>query len=193
MKLKGTDGNYIPKSVLQQYIKISSATSARAEHPSADAEAPIGWKVLSGGAQVLYPFGEDGINIYGNLLTDSRNCGSAWHAASKDHVYYSPAMITAYVISINPNIPAFGTLDIMDKSGIIPTSPCVPSSFTINSDPGYCVVGVGAYTIYNGYGRMLVKLGMYTDNTGIVAQDKDHLYADSGYLGASLTEIKRLN
>jgi hypothetical protein len=192
MKLKDANGNYIPKSTVQQYVRVDKNTSGRASHPGIYATAPSGWEVISGGAQVWFPFGQDGINIYGNLLTQSRPSGGLqWYAASKDHIYPSPAMITAYAISMYPDIPNFGHMDIVIRGWAVSTSSNNAGNNQILKDSGYCSVGAGGYTVYNGYGRMLTFLGLYTNNAGSCVGDADHGYPDYGSLGLNLIEIKK--
>jgi vibriolysin len=74
---------------------IKTVTSPVMSHPRALACLDPGWILTGGGAL------DDWWPGPGNLLTASCPAsGSCWSAAGKDHVYESPAKITAYAIGI---------------------------------------------------------------------------------------------
>ncbi len=200
MKLKDSSGNFIAKSVIENKILYISSTSLYSEHPSATAYILPNYQLIGGGAKVMYPFGEDGINIYGNLLIESRPNDSlnGWYAVSKDHMLPSYAMITAYAICIDntSSIPNFGYLKIniqpeTTTSTVAGYKCSVDTSKSVQS--GYCLAGVGGYTRYYGNGRLLTKLYLFpgdwiTANGTIPsyyiaeANDSECGYQDSGTL-----------
>jgi hypothetical protein len=185
LKLKNSQGNYLPKDTVQQYVNINSVLSQTANHPGTDAYG-IYPGIIGGGAQVMNPF--DG---YGNLLVCSDEVGSgSWVATSKDHLVASPAQITAWCISIKTDIPTVGILEIRQKMNSIATSQYQPGVVYVYRDPGFVTVGAGAEIQYNGAGRLLTYVMVSCDDCSTSAQDKDHCVPDSGYLTASLYEMR---
>jgi hypothetical protein len=206
MRLKDSFGRFVPKSTILKYMMYVSATSGYAEHPSAVAYIPANYRLLSGGARVMYPFGEDGINIYGNLLTESQPINDSvrwtgWEAASKDHFIYSPAEITAYAICIRDDqpIPRFGYLSVCinyeNTASSIPNSESDYSSS--NSNPGYCLIAAGGYTKGTSYGRLLTTLRFLSDNHTVNIRERevrpldDWTHYDSGTYMVREIKIKK--
>ena len=72
---------------------IQQATGAVAQHPNAMVTLDAGWTLTGGGAL-------DNWEEPGNLLTATYPQGTSWIGAGKDHIEFSPASITAYVLGI---------------------------------------------------------------------------------------------
>jgi hypothetical protein len=203
MKVKASpNGAYMPRSLLQQYIRIFSVTSAYSPAPQATVDLSSNWDLLSGGAQVLYPFGEDGVNVCGNLLTRSVIKGNGWYAESRELGYASPARITVWAIAMTANdpsrpgtgyIPGWGHIQMTYRGGATTTSAYYPGQYVIYKDAGNCITGVGASTGSSGTGRFLTMAAVSTDNSYIIVRDKDHCYPAGGGLSAYLCEIVKID
>jgi hypothetical protein len=184
MKLKHRDGvkGYIPKEVVQSCVYYnSSPLSEYAQHPVASVSCPKNSLIIGGGARVWYPLGEDGINIWGNYLTESMAEGvtwggnedgvvgaGAWVARSKDHLIASPARIQAYVISIkydpsldNMNIPYFGDMNVKCMTASTNTQNSTPGKISsFGTDPrGDDLSVYGAGWVFSGVGGRTVWTG----------------------------------
>ncbi len=184
MKLKDKSGNFIPKSTVQKYIKIFSSTNYYAQHPTAETKIPSTYSLIGGGSRVEYPFGEDGINVYGNLLTASRpnDVLNGWLSASKDHSAYSPAMLTAYAIGYKKDeaIPNFGYI----YARVFPLRANVSKENThcqlaSECSFSYALIGVGGFTVYNSSGRLLNNLHLVANQYGMIGES-DLIYPDTG-------------
>jgi hypothetical protein len=181
---------YIPREIVQNYVRYDSAYSSLAQHPTARVECPGTWMIISGGAMVLNTFGDNGsgTNPYGNYLTASYwdgiggngglyDHGGAWVASSKDHIYASPAIIMAIAISIangpimNNAIPNFGDMRVIHinsaslnttatRPGRIDMSSGYSGTYWWPSTRTWCVTGAGALDQYNGMGRMLTGINV---------------------------------
>lgn len=193
MKLINNYGQVIDKRVVADYVIYMSNTSAIAQHPSETVYIPSNYQLIGGGARVDFPFGFFGINPYGNLLTESMPVANVngWRVSSKDHGYPSPTSITAFAIGIRSDIPIpdFGYLRIFIDCSPITNSTANTEAELISQDltgmyNGWCIVGVGGYTHYESYGRLLRSLFPYPNGAyskGIII-DKDCCYPDTGFL-----------
>jgi hypothetical protein len=231
MRLKNNfNTGYIPQATVQSCVGwVTSGVSDYASLPTARVQCPPGWLIIAGGARVVAPFGEDGINIYGNYLTESYAegvtwggdedgiaGGGAWVARSKDHIYPSPARIMAYAIVIkcqmnNATIPGFGDMNVKCVTGglVLQTTPntigLLVDMPVEGTDPngesilrfgtGWLISGVGALDQYNGWGRMLTRIGFQVGNTSsgfnaTTVSDQDYYYPDSGTLTSQYFAIK---
>jgi len=158
---------------LRNYIRLTSATSGVAAHPSATASLTgTGYTLIGGGAKVNW-------SGAGNFLTDSHPAGTdnAWYVESKDHITSAPASITAYAIGIMKNIPNFGTLDIgSDVATLVPQCLSVnEGSIAVTIPQGWVLTCPGGAAKYRQSGRMII--GMYP--TINFSNSKANLYTGS--------------
>jgi hypothetical protein len=187
MRLIDVGGTPIPASTIKSLMNITTVTSGFSGQPTATANIPSGYLMLSGGAQVnwLHP---------GNLLVKSMPLGLSWTAKAKDHLQVSSATITSSALSINPTIPGFGVLEGGSFIVTQKTNNGVQGNVNLNTASipggGYLLSGIGAESTYNGVGRML--FGLYpTSATTATVNDKDHSQVDSGRLFGVVFGIKK--
>jgi hypothetical protein len=171
MRLLDASGNPLSDSYVRSFMYLNQALSGLGEYPGRYVYCPSSYKILSGGAKINW-------SGAGNLLTVSKpfDTGVAWEVHGKDHVFVSPATIDAYVLSINPDIPAFGRLVTALK---IKSNYAISHSIEITdvAPDGYIVTGVGAAAAWVGQGRMLYSV--YPQSvTQAYAASKDHISDD---------------
>jgi hypothetical protein len=167
LKIKDSKGNYASRQLLEYNIQYVGYQSGYANHPSATAKVNSGYKLIGGGAQVLSPFGEDGVNKYGNLLTDNKMTDKldGWYAASKDQIYASPARIVAWAVCIRKKLEYLGSgfpssIDVKISKWITKSTSGTLGWMENGGElwSGYLLAGGGVSTKYNGYGRLLVAM-----------------------------------
>lgn len=173
IRLKDNNGNYIPASVLKQYLKIFTSTSSSASHPTTQVSVTSDYHLISGGAKVNWTGS-------GNLLTASYPSGSSWIAKGKDHMHLSPSTITSYAIGIKKTIPNFGSLGVVNSSNCSYTSGHADYSILNRNDPNNIALntGYGAKATYNSSGRMLTDISGWIKSAR--ADSKDHFIVDGG-------------
>ncbi|MCW3463869.1 hypothetical protein [Chitinophaga nivalis] len=176
LKLSG-----VTKDELKTYIQISSNTTGTAGHPNTYVSTNGGYTLIGGGAKVNW-------SGWGNLLTKSIPSGNSWLVGSKDHIESSPASITAYAIGIQPNIPNFGALEILQESASTYASGS-QGVVTVNIDNTWVVASAGAEAQYAGLGRLLV--GILPNVRSVTAISHDHLEFDGGTTYAYAVKIRK--
>lgn len=187
-----SSGTPLSESTVESYMNINKSISATAPHPSTDVTSPTGYTELSGGSKVNY-------TSYGSLLTQSGipmnlSIGQDAQASSKDQYYSDPSTIESYSLSIDPVISGFGTLEITRRyaSRSISSSGRATLITSVFPTGGWVLSGIGAYSEYTGYGRLLYE--MYPANaTDVFVSSKDHIVPDaSGHLYSIVFMIRKL-
>lgn len=158
---------------------IPGMESASSQHPEASVTVPPGYKVIGGGAQVIW-------EGFGNLLTASypTNNGMTWTVRSKDHDIQSAATITPYAIALYDPQDQWEVRIFQDQSAAS-SHPEV----TVRVDSGYVMTGGGAYSNYSGAGNLLTAMYPVSDNTW-GAESKDHMNPDPSVLTAYAIGIR---
>lgn len=162
-------------------VKLFSETSPLAAHPEVRVTVPAGYKIISGGAHVIY----DGP---GNMLTASYPAGtSAWVAQSKDHEQASPARLEAWAVALyDPN-------DEWEVSIVSETSsPASHPSVSVTLPASYTMTGGGAQVHWSGAGNLLTASYPQTSRTW-QARSKDHIKPDPATLTVYAIGIRPRN
>lgn len=162
---------------------IMDATSAPAPHPDATAMLPAGYVLVGGGARANW----EGT---GSLLWASRPAaGQGWYAAAKDHVYPSPATVTAFAIGVTRSFLAARGLTVVRFRA--DSYPVVPHpGVDCRAEDGPALVGGGAETHWQGAGSLLTaSVPVNASGTAAgpylwTARGKDHLVADPSTISA---------
>jgi hypothetical protein len=199
--IDNTGSYYIPVSDIISHFKVITSTSEfNNVNPSASTYAT--YCVISGGAQVLNPFGNWGQLLTKNYPAYKSPYYNTWFSGSKAHVYQDAKQIIGYSVNYDgQSIPNFGYLKAkIISTGIVKTQPSSRGSLTLAPTPGWVMTGVGGAT-YPDYGvpvteysgRLLTQLGIYNFPSGINAlvADTDFIYPDSTNLCLYVVEIAK--
>lgn len=130
-------------------IQLVSATSALAQHPTAQAAVGAGYTLTGGGAQVNF----EGA---GNYLTASYPSNdSTWSVASKDHLVSSPATITAYAIGVKWAAGRSASSALANQITSSTSDPLPHPQASVGAPSATVLVGGGARDTGGGAGNML--------------------------------------
>jgi hypothetical protein len=187
--------------------------TAVAEVNQTDCTIPDSDFAIVGGGADIYPLDS---SQPGALLTASYPLGAyntpysgmvdTWRAASKDHYYYYPHQLRAYVIGMRlagvSNLRSMTHIDETSSNnfGSSDVYKCAGRYFNNQATfPGDQMVGGGAYTTYTGAGELLVNSGPYFNDfvqggtQGCwAAWSKDHIVADpSGTIHPTVIAMPR--
>ena len=192
IKLYNQSGAALPTSSIIPHLVIDSVVSAVADHPAVSLYVPSGYELLSGGAFDNYGSG------YGNCLTrnDYNATEQYANAGGKDQKEADPAAITCYVLAYDGQpISGYtgtngtnGTIQVNYAAGYIAVSSDL-QGLTVFTTGNSAVAGLGGYSTYTGYGRLLYGVYAYSA-TASEFQSKDQDVTDiSGALQGSVTTI----
>jgi hypothetical protein len=188
LRLKKTDGSWMPRNELKQYVNYRVYEVGATNYPSGTCSVPLGARVVGGGARA-------NAQGHGQLLTASYPSSAvAWTASSKDHMVADPSTLSVYCIGIKPNIPGFGNLLIERVSAQTYTDVIgrgtASGTFSVSpkSVPG-CYGGVSEWALS---GRMLYRMGPADFNIGgYTASSKDHFHQEGGRTFAWGTQLRK--
>lgn len=193
LRLRDRSGRSIPPSELLRDVRLHSRTSDVRSHPKTEVPIPPQSFLLGGGARVNW-------TGTGNLLFKSTPTPYGWSASSKDHVYPSPASVTAYTIFVprRDRSPYFSRLEysVVEREG-----PPVQNGVGMARSevaPGWVLASVGG--LDGSYrespppyaGRLLFGIrpeGTYA--TQVSAYTKDHVVPQGGVTQVSFVQIRR--
>ena len=167
-----------------EVVIVESKPSAEVSHPRNSASSKKrGCKLIGGGARVDW-------KEPGNLLTGSYPEGNSWVVSSKDHLFDSPAKITAYAIYLYDPLDQWDVKCVTRKTA----EPSNRPEATARLPEGYQYTGGGA--LVEGAAEAGLLLTASKPNldgqkiTGWIARGKDHLKADRGHATAWAIGIK---
>jgi hypothetical protein len=161
--------------------EILTVTSEPGSHPDMRIVVPEGFKLLGGGAL-------DNWKGYGNLLTASfPESDNTWRGSGKDHSAADPASISAFALAV------YDPDDIWEvkifQSRPSPTSAHPEQEVAV--EPGYVMVGGGAWVDWAGEGNMLFASHPTPENKAAWhAQSKDHLKSSPAKITAYAVGLK---
>jgi hypothetical protein len=176
LKIQGVSAATL-RSVMQA---VKSSPSSLVSHPTNQVSVNTGYTLIGGGAKVDW-------TGYGNLLVDSYPSVNFWYVASKDHIWSSPARITAYAIGIQNYIPGFGYIDVFgNDTWYISTGCCLGSgNYYLSYFHPSVTACMGAHSYYNNPngGRMLTGMRpQYYLDTNVAGSSKDYSTPSGGSL-----------
>jgi hypothetical protein len=156
--------------------------------------ASVGWpmEVIGGGAEVRFTGA-------GAMLTGSQpDCTGppcrTWMAQSSDHITPDPHTLISYIISINPVIAGWGTMEFNYR---MVEGPEMTGHHSITRSPilSWPVVSVGGFTdAEGGPGRFLTRMShnlFVGDNQTVTVASKDHQQVSGGYTQLRTVQIRR--
>jgi hypothetical protein len=174
-------------------VKITSATSAVASHPTATATVAADYMLTGGGAMTSAAAAGQG-----NFLTASYPLGDVqWLAASKDHINANPSSIVAYAIGItamDSRLPPFTMCPAASASASHPSVTAPVSGTSV-------VLGGGGIDAWKGAGNMLVAsypactlqpggpVQHCSTPTGWTVAGQDYATADPSVISAYVIEL----
>lgn len=164
--------------------RIHAQTSASAAHPSATATLAPGFLLAGGGAQ------SSSAGAGQLLVQSSPSSTTSWYAESKDHIVSDLGSVTAFAIGI-PECPSGASRCLqaaIASAGPTNTGPGYGSTSQTGGLPTYARASVGARSLYNDAGRLLVSL--FPSSAGGVVLNKDHAIGDTGNLFIDLVAIR---
>ena len=172
---------YKRKAAREFAPEVLSVTSDVRNHPDARVVVPEGYKLLCGGAQ-------DNWKGAGNLLTASFPEGdNTWRASGKDHVEGDPANISAFALAV------YDPDDIWELK-IFPSRPSPATAHPEQEaavEPGYVMVGGGAWVDWAGEGNMLFASYPNPETkTSWHVQSKDHVKSSPAKITAYAVGLK---
>lgn len=189
----------VSSTELRNYIQVFSSTSGVRNHPTTSVTVPSDFDMLGGGAQINYGNGA------GNLLVSSYPSSSnTWTVQGKDHLFASPASITAYAIGIK-KIVDFAYCPVCTPKGLFNVSIVASPSSFVSSGRAVNSIGLpsssepyfpwfascpGTRTTYGGWGRMLQTSIIDDEFIRSFGSAKDLNRADSGFLTSYLIAIQ---
>lgn len=154
-------------------VKLVSATSASAQHPTAQVAVPTGYTLTGGGARVEY-------TGQGNYLTASYPSNdTTWAVASKDHLTAGPATITAYAIGVKWAESQAKRPVLANSISSAASDPLSHPHASVSAPSATLLVGGGARDAGTGLGNML-DASHPADSTTWQASGKDHDKASPG-------------
>ena len=126
----------------------------------------------------------------GNMLTTV----FPWSASSKEHMEPDAAHLTAYRMGIRKVIPGFaGELEgkIALQNNGLPRAGNVEALAVI--DAGYVPVGIGGTTSFEGFGRLLYRMGPFAESNLFIytAASKDHEVSDTGRTWVQVSLLRK--
>ncbi|WP_437754856.1 hypothetical protein [Sorangium sp. So ce1389] len=166
-------------------VRLIEATSVKSIAPSVSYTAPLGWKILGGGATVNW-------SGYGNLLYASYPASNrTWIASAKSHTRVDETTVTLRVaiaqLSDGSPIPDSDHVIVSSRT----TDPsATPGISVARPSSAWMMTGGGARVDWRGYGVLLT--GSYPDGaTRWRATAKAHTEADdSGRITSYLIALK---
>jgi MAC/Perforin domain len=172
---------YRRKAAKEFAPEILSMISDVRNHPDARVVVPEGYKLLCGGAL-------DNWKGAGHLLTASYpESDNTWRASGKDHNHSDPASISVFALAV------YDPDDIWEVK-IFPSRPSPKANSPEQEaavEPGYVMVGGGAWVDFTGDGNMLLASHPVAESkTTWHAQSKDHFNADPAKITAYAVGLK---
>jgi hypothetical protein len=175
---------YKRKAAREFAPEILNVTSDVRNHPDARVVVPEGYKLLSGGAL-------DNWKGAGNLLTASfPESDNTWRGSGKDHggdgAAPDPASISAFALAV------YDPDDIWEAR-IFQSRPSPATGWPeqeVAVEPGYVMVGGGAWVDWAGAGNMLFASHPTESKTAWHVQSKDHLKSGPARITAYAVGLK---
>ncbi|HVW30125.1 MAG TPA: hypothetical protein VHC69_32425 [Polyangiaceae bacterium] len=184
----------VSEATLRANMWCNHGTSPVSDIPYLTYNVPAGYNRIGGGTDVHYQGA--GLLLVMSVPSDGWNAGG-WTGEAKAQGIEDQGTIDVYAIGIRPTIPVFGALKFSYGLSTDPPPVCGPgycNAAVYNTDASYIVSSVGAWTDYNGNGRLLTVIDPVVNYGGLpipgaTAQSKDHIYSDTGQLLAEFVVI----
>jgi MAC/Perforin domain len=156
---------YRRKAAKEFAPEILNVTSDVRNHPDVRIVVPEGYKLLCGGAL-------DNWKGSGNLLTASfPESDNTWRGSGKDHVAGDPASISAFALTVYDPDDIWEARIFQSR----PSSAAAHPEQEVAVEPGYVMVGGGAWVDWTGEGNLLVASHPTESKTAWRVQSKDHV------------------
>jgi hypothetical protein len=162
-------------------VRVVSAKSSPAPHPTASVTVPDGYTMTGGGAEANWEH-------EGSLLTASFPHGTGtWEARSKDHLVAEVTTLTVFAIGIRPrNGAVFPASAVFSQRSGSENHPHATAEVPAN----YILVGGGALVDWKGSGNLLTA-SYPDDQGGWTVASKDHIAADPAVIVAYALGVLR--
>jgi hypothetical protein len=172
---------YRRKAAKEFKPEILDVTSDVRAHPDVRIVVPEGYKLLCGGAL-------DNWKGPGNLLTASfPESDNTWRGSGKDHVAGDPASISAFALAVYDPDDIWEARIFQSR----PSSAAAHPEQEVAVEPGYVMVGGGAWVDWTGEGNLLVASHPSPDSkTAWHAQSKDHVKSSPARITAYAIGLK---
>lgn len=188
LRLKKSDGSYVPFETLSSTIGIVSGVGSQSDVPTAFATADPGYTIIGGGGFIDFEPGP------GNVLVCSYPISSSqWRVQGKAQWTSSPACAYAYALTVPANwvVPGYGRMDAQMINGVPNYSNSWNAAFVARGSE--FVPGCLGAKLENGDpGQLLYGLVCpHTDDRSMYVYSKAHGKVSDAYLTAYAIQLRR--
>lgn len=159
---------------LRRFESAEAMTTTRVHHPTAEVTVPDGWKVLSGGAYVVYYGTGQILTKSFPVLSEGSSSPTGWSVESKDHQKPDLGQVQALAVGMyDPNDEYevhVATIDTKEAEAHPHATAFLPE--------GYTLVGGGVNVHWKGQGNLLTASRPTDDLNGWYGASKDHIASD---------------
>lgn len=159
---------------LRRFESAEAMATTRVNHPTAQVTVPDGWKVISGGAYVVYYGSGQLLSKSFPIISEGSSSPIGWSVQSKDHQKADLGQVQALAVAMYDPSDEYevhvATLDTKDAE----TDPHA----TVFLPEGYTLLGGGINVHWKGQGSLITASRPTDDLKGWYGAAKDHIAAD---------------